>query len=96
MPECAINNKLRQIHLNKRKLRPYLFYKKFRFDCLYIVIMGGVTQLVQTLPTRKLLNNEHNPTRKQRGMSMYRASVYRTRESWARHFMIDCGAVGFS
>jgi len=31
IPECAINNELRQIHLNKRKLRPYLFYKKASF-----------------------------------------------------------------
>jgi hypothetical protein len=31
MPGGTINNELRQIHLKKRKLRPYLFYKKASF-----------------------------------------------------------------
>jgi hypothetical protein len=31
MLEGAINKELRQIHVKKRKLRPYLFYKKASF-----------------------------------------------------------------
>jgi hypothetical protein len=95
MPEGASNNELRQIHLKKRKPRPYLFYKKASFWLSPHIYHGRGNATSSDIANAEITEQWAHPTRKQRSMSMNRVSVYRTRESWARHFMIHCRAVGF-
>jgi hypothetical protein len=87
---------LRQIHVKKRKLRPYLFYKKASFWLSLHIYHGRGNATSSDIANAEITEQWAHPTRKELSNSMNRASVYRTRESWARHFMIHCRAVGFS
>ena len=79
----------------KRKFRPYLFYKKASFWLSLHIYHGRGNATSSDVANAEISEQWAHLTRKQLSMSMYSVSVYHTRESWARHFMIHCKALDF-